>query len=272
MSNLLYLLDSDNEVRKNLGSLVPSASSSNSLLPASGAAILPVAEAWRSTGAGSEYLEIDFGGSGVTGDFVAVVNTNIRSGAVTFRVAVDTVTPPVAFTENLPDPINGTSWVELASTQTSKQYWRIELADTGNPDGYLEIGYIVIGVKSDWAFKYGPTFTKQHTRLNRRSESPFGIDLNGSLVSSFARYIFDFGGSGGVLSKVEGDGLDTFLNLLRGRENPFFMVPDQDTVTSSGIFCRLDSDGWSQEFNNKGFSTVGEVVFKEENPGPRFVL
>jgi hypothetical protein len=100
---------------------------------------------WRSTAiAAAQKVDCDLGAA-VTYDFVALLGHNIIPGVTYIRIygADDD-----AFTTNV--VYDNLTWNEgdifaFLGTARTKRYVRVYITDTGNPDGYIEVGTVVVG-------------------------------------------------------------------------------------------------------------------------------
>lgn len=133
------------------------ASSAQTSLPVTNLVGPTPSKVWRSTSLSSVYITIDFG-SATAVDTLAMVAPNWTTSA-TWRLrgatseANLTAAPGYDSTAVTPWP-GGTKPTEewqqhapilrLGSTQTYR-WWRIDLADAGNTDGYLEAGALLLG-------------------------------------------------------------------------------------------------------------------------------
>ena len=174
------------------------ATTASTVYPKSNLQVLPITAVWRSVGvAAAQDLEFDFGSSQQV-DILALVNHNLTSAA-TIAVAAGTTTSYADFSTTI-------TWREFISfkrlsTPENYRYWRIRITDTANTDGFIEVGYPVVGllVKPQFSFQQGwisatdiatskvksefgnPTVEKLYQR--QRLELPFGpLDSSQSLV------------------------------------------------------------------------------------------
>ena len=144
--------------------LSPTDSDAATLAASSQVATLPVANLqnmqpkrkWRSGGV-TESITIDLGAAVACNGF-ALIGHNFTSAA-TIRVrgkatADVTVSPAVDTTAVSAWPASGKpsitrwpqwlSWVSWAN-ETALRYWRVDIADAGNADGYLQAGRLMLG-------------------------------------------------------------------------------------------------------------------------------
>ncbi len=99
------------------------------------------ADRYRTTGVTTESITVDFG-SAVTVDRLMIQGHNFTSGATVTLKADDNS----GFSS--PESVSVT-WragtVITDFTAKTYRYWKLEIADSGNSDGYLEIGNLLLG-------------------------------------------------------------------------------------------------------------------------------
>lgn len=111
-------------------------------------------EVWRTSDLTDLYLEIDFGAAqDVT--LIALLFHNLTSSA-TWRVRGATTqanltaspgydsTPMAAWNANWPSDTDPVHALLHLSAAESYQFWRIDITDGGNPDGYIEAGRVIL--------------------------------------------------------------------------------------------------------------------------------
>lgn len=103
---------------------------------------------WRSSDETASYINIDFG-EAVEIDFISIVKHNgTASGSVTIKAGTtDAVSD---YNSGSLDLITGTDvgydsnmFMALITAQTYR-HWKIEIDDTGNPDGYFQAGRVYL--------------------------------------------------------------------------------------------------------------------------------
>lgn len=106
-----------------------------------------VEQVWRSDNANVQSLTCDTEDSGgVFLDTLAILNHNLTQGAQITLIGSNspsfTTTP---FVEQLQVEPNNMYYMSEQLPLSGYRYWRIDINDTTNPNGYLEIGTIVFG-------------------------------------------------------------------------------------------------------------------------------
>lgn len=133
------------------------ADSEVSTLPATNLQGIQPKKKWRTTSL-TPYLDIDFGTAGCAANGFALIGHNLTSaatirvrGKATFPV---TSSPTVDTTAVSAWPATGkpsdTYWPQYLSwlswvNVTALRYWRIDISDSGNTDGYLQAGRLMLG-------------------------------------------------------------------------------------------------------------------------------
>lgn len=265
MGNFTYLMDDDNEVVKKADDVVATATDTAdaATLGPANAVILPISLPWRSNGVGAKSLILDFG-TAITADFVAVVGHNISADATELRAFADSSTPPGATNEidMLAGHLGpGSSWGLRAAGAFTQRYWSIEITDASNPDGYYEVGYVVLGVATELGFNMNFDWNEQWIYKNRQNP---GSPFYGEQLEDYSKISLTFGN----LLKTERDILKKFLKGFNGSRKPAFLVPDPDD--NFGMFGRLEGPGQVPfTHRNKGVIDGAAVSFVEDNRGIR---
>ena len=151
MANILLLSPSDSDA----ATLV--ADSEVSTLPAANLQNIQPKKKWRTTSL-TPYLTLDFGAAGCAANGFALIGHNLTSaatirvrGKATFPV---TSSPTVDTTASSAWPATGkpadTYWPHYLSwlawsNAVALRYWRVDIADSGNADGYLQAGRLMLG-------------------------------------------------------------------------------------------------------------------------------
>lgn len=139
------------------------------LYPASNLQLLPITAVWRSIGVDSaQDITLDFGTDQAV-DIIALVNHNLTLAA-TIAVAAGTTSAVSDFSTTV-------TWREflafkwLTSPETYR-YWRIRITDTGNTQGFIEVGYPVVGLstKPEFTFREGWISSAEITTSKVKSE------------------------------------------------------------------------------------------------------
>ena len=183
------------------------------------------------TGLSSPYIAIDFG-TAIEIDFIALAGHNgTSSGTVTIKAgATDAVSD---YTLSNQDFITGPDLgydknlfaVKLATAQTYR-YWRIEISDAGNPDGFLDLArlYMDKAFVPDINASYGAEIGFIDPTTIKRTISGAGIPLRRKKLRQ-ARFSFDF------LKETESFGKLYDFDMDRGVSKDVLYIHDMDDTT-----------------------------------------
>jgi len=119
------------------------ASSELSTLPATNVTQIWKSRVWRATGCASEWIKFDFGAAAAVRAFVLVGHNLTAAATIKIQAnATDVWTSPSI------DQVvtyHAANLVYLWTTDQPYRFWRVTLADPGNPNGYVEAGRIFLG-------------------------------------------------------------------------------------------------------------------------------
>jgi hypothetical protein len=247
----------------NLAVLTPTTEDSD--YPVSNATILPITKAWRTTSVASpQELLINFGGfdasfgkrlaplehpSRVVGgvsqyrmrpvdyyaaqsvDIIALVNHNISEDAA-IGVAAGTTSACSDFSQSM-------TWRELLaflylSTPLVYQFWKITIDDPTNADGYIKVGYVMIGRLTipDFIFRQG--WTSSPVMSNQQANSQYAVSY-AAAKSRYQLIALPFG----PLRSDDIATLETLHSTAQGSALPILFIPD--TVGSDAYFGRIQN-------------------------------
>ena len=138
----------------------------------------PVAKPWRSNNDLSVNVRYNLGAARSI-DFAAVhsITTSDPPGSITLQRANNSSGPWTDVGDLDLNPwIGKASWY-LRSSTISYRHWRLQFADSGNPDGYIEAGLIVLGasVELPWLAERPYTVERgisQRSQRQLRSSPP----------------------------------------------------------------------------------------------------
>ena len=230
MGFFTYLKHDDNNA---LDALIVGASEDINF-PASNAKILPVSKPYRSAAGNTtgQKLRIDIPVTKNT-DQVILVNHNLTSSA--------TITLNGGTT---PDPDGGEftttmTWREftifknLASTQTFK-HWAVLIEDPTNLDGFIQVGYVLLGLKTSFTFGFNFGWKFIDEIINVELETEFGApDVSALFRRVKLRLQFQH------LSESQGNTVRSLYTSLSKNVDPFFLIPD--LAVADGFFGRFTS-------------------------------
>ena len=229
------------------------ANSADSAYPIANVIALPISDPYRSTGIASEYIAIDFGSS-VAISFAAIINHNLTSGATITLKAGTTVAVSdfsVAVTRREFD-----AYLEIA--QQTYRYWQIAFADASNPDGYIQVGYIQLGVLLSFAKGYVAETPFDDEMVNVRQQTQAGVPAIRHLYRRVSR-VFSFRN----MEISQRNEIRTVYTSLQGDATPIFVIPDETIY--EGYFGRFINETLRSV---PGFLWgIEQLYFREESRG-----
>ena len=122
---------------------------------------------------------------GVTKEVQAVIiqDHNLTSNAeITLKARGDT---SWHFTTSTSEPVDETiTWADdkilhyVVSSSNTQRYWRVDVSDTGNPDGYIEIGNLYLGPYDEMVRNAAIGYSQIETVIGSRNIDPYGVEDN----------------------------------------------------------------------------------------------
>lgn len=254
MSNFIYFKNSDNKAVAS--GVVASANSTASGYSVDNAILLPVAKVHRATGATSEYIELDLGSAQAI-TLAAVLNHNLSSAA-TITVKAGAAANPSTFTTTV-------TWREFDAFKTftseTHRYWRFVFADATNKNGFIQVGYLLLGAYTQPAFNFQFGWIQIPEFNTRRLETGYLVPNVEELAQ---RQRFEIGFDG--LTVAQADTVrKTLFESLKKDLTPWFFIPDG--AVNDGYFGRFGQIEMQVDF----FRFIS-VPFIEDGRGNRLVL
>lgn len=193
---------------------------------------LPVALAYRTSSiTAPQNVNADLGSpQAVT--LIALVNHNLTSGAV--------ITVKAGTTSGVGDFSEVMEWREedafvLLSAAQTYRYWRVEIDDDSNPEGFLEIGYLMIGQAARHSLGPKPDSIEVTDEfINSEEESEYGVPHVEEIFHR-VRIRFDY-----ELDPSEDSTARAGFRALKKNLTPFFFIPDVGAY--DGYFGRWVAD------------------------------
>lgn len=208
------------------------ASQAAALYPAANLKHPDVTKAWRSDNANSAVTITVVGAAALAADLIALVNHNLSSVATVSVSAGSDATfgdyGPAAMTWR-----EATQHLYISAGAETHRYWQITITDTGNRDGFLEIGALVMGSL------YLPTFNAEHGSMatdaweNTRTRSTFG---NPKVEEKYRQHrrVFDFW----PLESADAAAILADFKELKQDVHPLYLIPDR--AEADGYYGRLE--------------------------------
>jgi len=107
-------------------------------------------------------------------DFLAILNHNISSDATIKAIGAD----DEDFTTNKVEETityNANNLYFFFDSAETKQYWKIEIQDPTNPNGYIQIGHILLGAYAELNKAYGKDYDKGKEDLSEEEYSDSNV-------------------------------------------------------------------------------------------------
>jgi hypothetical protein len=242
MGNFGYLPDTNNKI----ATAAFTASSAAAAYPATNVGVLPISKPWRTTGCASESMLMDFSNP-ISVDLIALIAHNLSVSA-TITVTAGTTSACSDYTADPAIAYRECDAFTLLAASRSYRYWKVAIADPTNADGFIEIGYIVIGVATRSAFNYAYGWTRTDEYENLETESEFGSP---QVYELFNRKRFSLPFKNRAAADVAT--LAALYKTLKRNLTPLLLIPD--VAVNDAYFGRL--------VNNPEISTPSHYSYQD---------
>lgn len=213
-------------------------SSENANYPGSNVQDSRLSKVWRTTGTSAlAFLTVDNSSVYTDGRFASIINTNLTTaGSVTFQASTSSGFGSYNFKQLT--RLNDYWYVGFPSTFTmQKRYWRVEISDTGNPDGYIEVGRVWVGDYIDVVKSVSPTFPEYRKDTSEFDQS-YGGQHYGDEGIILRNYKFNFP----YFNSTNKDDIVTFIEDVK-KTKKFVMILDEDDMTKvKPLYCFVNRD------------------------------
>jgi hypothetical protein len=184
-------------------------------------------------------------------------NMNLRIGAiVTLEANAADAWGPPAYSLGIPVTAAMVAAkrivVTLAATQTY-QWWRLNLADAGNPDGFLSASRIYLGPCFEPSLRFGPNPTQ-----GRRSGSEVGYSGGGQATSVKRPKYWTYSLPMTILGKADAD-MFADIDDECGIDTPLWVCFDSLDEPANTIYVHFEEQ---IEFPAEIDGSLWETVFK----------
>lgn len=189
-------------------------------------------------------------------NIVGLVNHNFSAG-VTLAIAAGTTSAVSNFSDTITYRA-GAAYKVLSATQTYR-YWRIRITDSGNTDGFLEAGYLLLGLLESppKEIAFSPGLQIEHISDVNTVTSEGGAFF-ADHITDLKRITVNFRN----LERAEREDLLSFGQALREETNPLFLIPDD--AEYDGWYVRLIT---SIQEQTSMYSSFNALTFQEEPGG-----
>lgn len=219
MGNFTYLQQASNKASVAGSSLT--SSTANSSYPLSNLQDDKLSRTFRTTGISNQWVEID-AGSPINVKLIGFANHNFSSTAV-LTLQGGTVPNPGGDSSDVLETITWRSRYafKLLTNVQEYRYWRFNVDDPNNTDGYLEWGLNILGLSTTLSFNFNYGWGWADDYENLEHESEFGVSFVEELFNR-VRLSFDFS----ELTDTEASTLRTLYADLRRNVKNLFLMPD----------------------------------------------
>lgn len=198
-------------------------------------------------------LLIDLGGS-YSWNLVALLNTNWTSAA-TITVKAGPTNTTAALSQVV-------TWRQFdtfyfSAAVLTHRWVRLQVSDSGNPDGCIAIGGVKVGYATTFDFNFDFGWRRRYSTTTRLLRT----ELGKKHVDAMYKYI-TLSMSFNVLTAEARAALVDFLVALDGAAVPLFLIPDPSVY--DGYYVRLMTD--PEEIQTMRPS-IPSIVFEEESRG-----
>lgn len=206
------------------------ATSTESGYPVSRAAAEPLARFWRSADAALTNVDLTMDlGSAIDVTAFGLFDHNLTSSA-TIAVAAGSTTAYGDYSTTITYR-QYDAWKYLTSAETYR-YWRIRISDSGNPDNYIRVGYVLLGEPTETS-KFLSGWSHADNFENNSFRSRFGVPYVGR-----HSYMEIFNLTYRLNTSAE---MDVVRGIYRSAERDFLpLIWTPDIETSDVYFGRLE--------------------------------
>lgn len=206
----------------------------------------------------SQAIEFDLG-SAKQLDIVTITNHNFSpTVSITLRAGSSPTPDGSQFEETIPYQSRRTLLKRF--TPATWQYWRLDITDTNNDYGYLQLGHVLGGelIELSSYFKFGWNRIRQSSKGGVVSDtgSPIAVISRGQWEG--AEVTFE------TRSDSERTELDSFLQSLRGEEVGLLLLPDSEKAEA--FIGRLRSD-YTMSQTQSFITQFSPLLFTEDSVG-----
>jgi hypothetical protein len=249
VANFAYFPNADNL----LATAAVSSSGTLSGYPADNIKALPISQPVRLEGISAKWIEFDFG-SAKTFNFIILINHNLSSAA-TATLTTGSSPAPGGNSTTIP----WRKYDMFAGTPSHTfRYARISFTDSSNPDGFIQVGFTMLGVINIPSFNFAYGWERERTFHDSATLTDFGVDHVAELYDDTAmRLQFQ--------NRMPGhmDELFALYEKLQGKRGKLFLMPDADVY--DGYFGRIENSF----LRRYDFYHSAELIFRSDSRGKK---
>ena len=206
----------------------------DALYPVENVQAEPAAETYRSTSASAQKILIDYAAPVLAGQFL-LINHNLTSAAtITLRGGSSQDPDGLDFEVVIPWATRN-AWVLFDALETWR-YWSLTIDDASNPDGVLEMGLLLHGLKWQLTRNFNLASERRSETVNQALESEFGVITTGQNLYQRTRFVATWK----TTTDAERLALAEFLARLEKERGGLAWIPDPDETVA--YYGRLVTD------------------------------
>lgn len=235
------------------------ASSENTTYPGSLIQSMPVAQRTRTVAGVTTASWLIDAASAQGVKAVAILNHNFTED-VTATISAGSTSACSDYSQGITYRA-GDMYYVLSGTQTYR-YWKLEIADASNTDGYLSFGRLMLGVHdqlADFNFSFG--WRRRRKSNNARQRTDLGVPHIEKRYKS-RTLTFDFE----RMTATQETTLDTLIDSLDGDAVPALVIPDPDVYDGWLMRCVEEAE---VEYTSAVYRSRHGVQFEEDPRGIR---
>jgi len=239
-----------------LDDYAPLASSERTGFPATNAQHVFLSRLWR-TLALDEYFTIDAGaGLTITADCALIAAHNLTAGA-TIHIQAHPTNDWGA-----PDLDETITWdagnMVAYFASTTKRFWRFQLADAANPDGYIEVGRLAVGT-----FLQMPP-VEPGSALPSVTTTVVSTSITGQTYGDRGQMFLAPGFAFPIITQTERGYIEAMWREVEQVTPVFLDIWEDSPTVQRPIYCRIDQDklDW-QKAPEAGLLWSVQIAFME---------
>lgn len=212
-----------------------------------------LAATWRTTGDTSENIVIDLGAAASV-DCAAIFGHNLTASAT---IKIQGHTADSWASPDVDETITAATYGLMHFfTSASKRYWRFTFADASNPDGYIEIGRLMVGANLTITKSFTRSFTEKNVDTSERYFAQGG-QVRG--VKGYRRREYSLSFPYWTSSML--DDIKTMIDTVY-KSMPIAVALDEDNMDDlNPLYCVIDGDMSAGHIYNYKFT--GQLDFRE---------
>ena len=158
---------------------------------------------------------------------------NLTAGATIFLKGntADAWDPP-AFSEAI--TWNEEKIIHYLSVATTYKYWQLQITDTGNPDGYIEIGELFLGSYRELSKNFLEGYSEETVFLMETNKTPYGVK-RARFYNSQLTFNFDYGSMSAADVADMKALVATIVSRSSGTFKPLWFNRDSATPTETWL-------------------------------------